>query len=610
MSNIPFYKKLGLKNKLLILFITAVVIPFLVIISITVKMLSDQIIKQSTQIYRRSVQQTVSNLKEMLAQYVTISNRYSFDETLKKYLDINRSYTKETEILDIYEEYLNPIKFYNKFTSPANINLKVYFLNPTLIQDYDTYVFADEEVQTEEPFIAGKEADGKPVWGITGDNVFLSRMSKYYNDNKNFFIVALCIDKTKLHTLINQEVATGTTIIISDENGDVITANNNKLAERSITQKAYYNQLMTLTESNFTDGDDTKYKIISIPLSIYDDKNLPDWRVSALIPVDIMLTDEKKIKNVVYIICLLCFAVSSIFFVVFIRKITNRIKKLIIKMKGIDGKEFPIIEDDGNQDEVGLVTRIFNGMVLNLQKLICENYETNLNLKDMALKKREAELYALQSQIHPHFLFNTLESLRMGLVENSDDENATLVENLSDLLRKSLSWSGEIISIYDEIEFSRIYLDIQKFRFIDKLNYIIDMPDALKDYRIPKLTVQPIVENAVLHGAEPKWGSCNIHISVSEENNSVLIKVADNGIGIDDSKLKAIKHDLFYGSEMKKGSSIGLRNVNDRIHLNYGEEYGINIISNVGEGTTVTIRIPFQKEQKCQEFSECLKQSL
>ena len=593
--NVPFYKKLTLKNKLLFLFFIAVVIPLLIIINITIKMLYNQIVKQTTQIYHTSVQQTASNLKDLLVQNVDISNRYSLDQKLKTYLDINRSYSSESEILSIYEDYLKPFKNNELYTRPTYIDLKVYYLNPTLIQDYETYVFADKQVQAQKPFIAGKIADGKLAWGMNDDSVFLSRMVKNYEDSNNYFIVSLSFNKMRLYSLINQDAAIGATMIISDEKGDVITSSNENSAGASITQKGYYNQLMTMSESDYADSNGTKYKIISIPLDIFNSSNLPNWRVSALIPVDIMLADEKKINNFLYIFCLSCFGLSSILFGVFIRKITNRMKILIGKMKGINGKDFSIIEDDGDQDEVGLVTRIYNGMVINLQKLIYENYETNLKLKDIALKKREAELYALQSQIHPHFLFNTLESLRMGLVDNSDDENAALVKNLSNLLRKSLSWSGEIIRIKDEIEFVRAYLDIQKFRFVDKFDYSVDLPDELKYCSIPKLTIQPIVENAVLHGVEPKWGSCNISVEVSSEGSSIFIDVVDNGVGIDENILEAIKKDIVYGSEMKKGSSIGLKNVSDRIHLNYGEEYGIDIVSHPGNGTTVKIKIPFQK---------------
>jgi Putative regulator of cell autolysis len=596
LEGFQFTKKLSLKNKLLLLFFITVVIPLFIIIEITIKMLSDQIVKQTTHIYHESVQQTVSNLKEMLMQYVDVSNRYSFDSKLKTYLDIDRNYSSESEILSIYEDYLRPFRNYDKMTRPTYTDIKVYYLNPTLIQDYDTYVFADEQIQSQKPFITGKKADGKLAWGINDNNIFSSRMVKYFDDSNNFFIVSIFIEKAKLHTLINQDAETGTNIIISDENGSVITTSNNKPFDTSIAKKGYYNQLMTLTESGFTDSDGTKYRIISIPLSRYNIKSLPDWRVSALIPINMMLADEEKIKNIVYIICLSCFALSSILFLMFMQKIVNRLKKLINKMDAINIKEFSIIKDDGNQDELGLLTRIFNGMVINLQKLIYENYESNLKLKDMALKKREAEFYALQSQIHPHFLFNTLESLRMGLVDNSDEENATLVTNLSNLLRKSLSWSGEIISINDEIEFTRNYLEIQKFRFTDKLNYKIELPQALRDYSIPKLTIQPIVENAVLHGVEPKWGDCIINITVGKENNSIIIRVTDDGIGMDENTLKTIKQSLAYGSEMKKGTSIGLRNINDRIHLNFGEEYGIDIISSKISGTSVTIKIPYLKK--------------
>lgn len=595
MKSIPFYKKPGLKNKLTMLFFTTVMLPLLIIISITITMLSDQIVKQTIQIYHESVKQIVGNLNDLLLQYVDISNRYSYDEKLKTYLDVNRNYANEAEILDIYNEYLKPFQYYDKTTRPTNIDIKVYYLNNTLIQDYETYIFADADVQKQKPFIYGKKGDGKLVWGLDGDHVFLSRMVKYYDDDNNYYIVSLFINKTRLHSLINYSATAGTTIIISDEIGDVVTSSDSKLMEKSIIQKGYFKQLMTSTRSNFTNDDGKQYKIISLPIKT-NNRSLPEWRVSALIPVNIMLADEEKIKKMVYLMFLSCLAVSCFIFILFIGRITHRMKVLIDKMKGINDKEFSIIQDDGSQDEMGMVTRIFNVMVKNLQTLIFENYEVHLKVKDINLKKREAELYALQSQIHPHFLFNTLESLRMGLVEKDDGENAALVTNLSHLLRKSLSWSGEIISMSDEIEFARNYLDIQKFRFSDKISYGIDVPEDLLECKIPKLTIQPLVENAVLHGAEPKWGNCVINISAYTEDSLVYIKVSDDGIGMNKEKLEEIRENLIYGSEIKKGTSIGLKNINDRIMLNYGESFGISITSNLHEGTAVIIKIPLRKE--------------
>lgn len=603
----PLFKKTGLRNKLALLFFTTVVVPLFIILNITITMLSDQIVKQTVQIHHESVKQIASNLNDLLLQYVDISNRYSYDDKLKTYLDVNRNYTNESEILDIYTEYLKPFQYYDKTTRPTSIDLKVYYLNSTLIQDYDTYIYADENVRKQKPFIDGFQGDGRLVWGLDGSKAFLSRMVKYYDEDNNYYIVALFIDTSRLYSLINFSAAAGATIIISDEDGNVVTSSDSGLQGKSIKQKGYYRHLMTMAESDFINDTGEPYKIISLPIKA-NSRSLPEWRVSALIPVDVMLADEEKIRKMVYILSLSCLVVSCFVFMLFIEKITHRMKVLIDKMKGINDKEFSIIPEDGNQDEMGMVTRIFNGMVKNLQTLIYENYEVHLKVKDIELKKREAELYALQSQIHPHFLFNTLESLRMDLVEKDDSGNATLVANLSNLLRKSLSWSGEIISIADEIQFARNYLEIQKFRFSDRLDYEIDIPERLLDCRIPKLTIQPLVENAVLHGAEPKWGHCRIGISVYAEDGSLFVKVSDDGIGIKEERLEEIRKNLTEGSEIKKGTSIGLNNINDRIRLNYGEGFGISITSSLQEGTSVTVKIPLRMELPPGGNLQCIRQ--
>jgi two-component system, sensor histidine kinase YesM len=286
--------------------------------------------------------------------------------------------------------------------------------------------------------------------------------------------------------------------------------------------------------------------------------------------------------------------VSCGIFIISLNRITARIKALVKKMQSSRNGEFSIIEDAGATDEIGVLTKSFNRMIENLQKSIIENYEVNLTLKDITIKKREAELYALQSQINPHFLFNTLESIRMGLHNKGDQETSSVVLSFSKLFRHLLNWEGELVALEEEIELVERYLNIQQYRFQDRITYQIEFPPDLKKTLIPKLTIQPLVENAVKHGIESIAGTGFISIKVVHSaSDTMQIVVEDNGMGIPPVKLVAIQRELA-SEEMKKSGSIGLKNVHDRIVLHYGAGYGIAIEGNEPTGTRVTVRLPVQ----------------
>jgi Predicted signal transduction protein with a C-terminal ATPase domain len=248
-------------------------------------------------------------------------------------------------------------------------------------------------------------------------------------------------------------------------------------------------------------------------------------------------------------------------------------------MKGVKEGKFLTIKNNDVNDEIGEMTINFNFMVEGLKQLIHENYEVNLKMKDTEIKKKEAELYALQSQVNPHFLFNTLESIRMGLQNKEDAETAGVIFHLSKIFRKSLNWQGDIITLSEEIEFVRNYLEIQKYRFKNKINYEIDIPESFLSYTIPKLIIQPIVENAIKHGIERKWGNGNVGISAAIQDSRLSISVKDDGVGINEEALTKIRNELYENSEMKKTGSIGLRNVNNRIILHCGTDFGLKIFS-------------------------------
>jgi two-component system sensor histidine kinase YesM len=217
-------------------------------------------------------------------------------------------------------------------------------------------------------------------------------------------------------------------------------------------------------------------------------------------------------------------------------------------------------------------------------------------VKNVQKQKRIAELKALQAQINPHFLYNTLNAITWQAADQGASEISILANSLGKFFRLSLSKGNEVISLKDEIEHVRSYLDIQRIRYKSKLNYQIHVDHELLGISTIKLILQPLVENSIYHGIKLKEQEGQINISFSkhiEDNGITVIKmcVEDNGIGIEDDKLKSINECLMEGNSIQK-EGYGIYNVNERIKLYYGDTYGLMFESKFGEWTRATIIIP------------------
>lgn len=204
---------------------------------------------------------------------------------------------------------------------------------------------------------------------------------------------------------------------------------------------------------------------------------------------------------------------------------------------------------------------------------------------------RKAEFELLQAQINPHFLYNTLDAIVWSAEAGNQKQVVNMVGSLSDFFRSSLNKGKEIVSIKEELVHVKSYLEIQQIRYQDILCYEINVPESLNKYQIPKITIQPIAENALYHGIKNRRGGGKITIEGYENEDTVIIEVKDNGIGIDEKRLLEIKESL-ESSDNNSNTIYGIYNVNERIRLNYGEQYGLKICSIYGEGTTVKILIP------------------
>lgn len=269
--------------------------------------------------------------------------------------------------------------------------------------------------------------------------------------------------------------------------------------------------------------------------------------------------------------------------------ITHPIKKLSEITDQVAKGNLTVHSDIKAGAEVGILNDSLNAMIDKLHDLV-----EQVKVEQIRLRKAEFEL--LQAQINPHFLYNTLDAI-VWLAEAGEQKKVVeMVGSLSDFFRTSLNEGKDIISIEEELQHVRSYLEIQHVRYQDILSYEIDVPEELYRYCIPKITIQPLVENALYHGIKNKRGMGKITITGIVRQDDFVIRIVDNGIGMTKERLEKV-WDIIYRKAPEENEIYGLYNVNERIRLNFGEKYGIFIESTHMEGTIVDVRLPYNKNE-------------
>ncbi len=271
----------------------------------------------------------------------------------------------------------------------------------------------------------------------------------------------------------------------------------------------------------------------------------------------------------------------------------KKFQLLASAMGSISGGDFSLQLPVNSEDEIGYLSRTFNTMSSTLNDYINKNYLAET-------QRRTAELYALQAQINPHFLANTIESIRMRALENDDYEASEMLQELGHLFRWMVQFNQDIVYIEDELEYIGSYLDLQKFRFPDRLFVDIDLPSDIYYYGIPRFTLQPIIENVLSHGS-PVLRPLEIHILFTIPDEVLTITVKDNGPGINETDLNNLNAHI-RGSKTFPEFGVALRNIHTRIQLLFGEHYGLQVNSTYCQGTTVTITLPAKPKKELEDY--------
>ncbi|EMS70251.1 sensor histidine kinase [Ruminiclostridium cellobioparum] len=436
-----------------------------------------------------------------------------------------------------------------------------------------------------------KDADGRYVW-FTDDVakkeykglIVLSRGIKDLGTfNDTIGSLFLRVDSNYLYNLYNNaNLGTGSKVYLLDSKYMVVlSGDKNEVGSRFTDSTS--RSIDKIYKTGSTSG--TIKNVEGGYLAAFSVVPESGWTVVALIPNEYMNSLSNDIKHIVIQVVLICILISILIFMVVYRSITFPLWELIRSMRDLKKgslKSGKLLDD--SRDEVAEVTASYNLMIDELNQQI-------ENIKAKEQQRTLAEFKALQAQINPHFIANTLNNVAWMAKMQKADNIESVVTSMIKLLNSSMGRGPDIITIEEEIENIKSYINIQEYKYIKKIGVNIDFDAEILKYKILKFILQPIVENSMIHGLGPKQGQGFITIKGYADDGDISIIVEDNGVGMTQNEMDLLLKGEENGSR-ERFSSIGLRNVNERIRLAYGEKYGLHIKSQKDVFTSVEIRIP------------------
>lgn len=333
---------------------------------------------------------------------------------------------------------------------------------------------------------------------------------------------------------------------------------------------------------------------------IYSEVPNTNWIVVECIPTYNLENSYQKIRNITLTVMGFSVLLLTIIYYFYSKKTNKPIKDLKIAMERIQKGDLDTRVQVGTNDEIGFLANGLNQMTLELQNHIQKVYIAEI-------RQREAEIEALKTQIEPHYLYNTLDVIRMTAITKDDKETAEMIDGLSGQLKYLIGGARDMVTLQAELDSVRNYFKIIKIRYENRFSLEVDVPEELLELKVPQLILQPVVENAVKHGLKPKEeGEGVVAIQGMKSEDRLEITVMDNGIGMTEEKMADVQQLLDSQDTVKhaksKRASIGLKNVYDRIKLIFGDAYSMEISSFEGIGTIVKYKLPviekFDREEK------------
>lgn len=525
--------------------------------------------------------------QELLSTVSMVSKYFFFDEKLENIAA--KEYTD-------YQEMVNDFRDYTAFTQYGNYYnnriswISVYMENDTL-RGNSHFVKVDDEIREQEWYQAAKNKKGGAIWQYLRmdtegyESLTLTRLIRT-KKGEEVGVLVVYIRPGYLTEILG----TGGSDVMLVLNGETM------VAKRTANTVDFADICELLPEpdgethqSDITVGRE-KYVLTCAGIEIPESGDC--IQIVSLRSLDEILEEVDKQNRGSIIIFMMGAGLSVMMIIGFSWSFGKRVGQFHEQMQRAAAGEFDLVSTLGGSDEISELYDYLGTMISEIRRLLSEVYRERLRAEKLKTEQKDAEYKMLASQINPHFLYNTLDAI-IWLAEAGEQKRVVgMVRNLSDFFRTSLNQGKDINSIKEEMFHVKSYLEIQHVRYQDILSYDIEVPEALYIYSIPKITIQPLVENALYHGIKNKRGMGHISIRGEAGEKDFTITVTDDGIGIDETRLRQVQSGI--QNKVLTGKDFyGLYNVCERIRLNFGEEYGIFIESVYGEGTSVRVILPY-----------------
>ncbi|MDF2513446.1 MAG: integral rane sensor signal transduction histidine kinase [Herbinix sp.] len=574
-------------SKLFIAFFCCVMFPISIIFLVN-NYRSEQLIKsQAVYSNEKVLSQAADFLEYKISSLKNIIDIISLDDTVQTILKTSNSYYREnkgnwfiqtTDMKNIiYNSYLTSdiesVRLYMP-DGPASFEETAEFKELSEAEQSDWYVRINEIGLLSTAWIPSSFFDPEEKDSYVS---IVKRIPNMDSINKYIGIIKGDIPSIFFDQIIAQMTITpDTTVVLYNSHKEIITSAGNKAFMK-------LNTLQNLLTDNSITGDGTLSYITDADedylIGSYD-LTQADWKLVMLIPMTDVLSPSKVYRYQILLISILVVAYLIPALYITSHSITRRIRRLEHHMKKAISNNFDIAPLKNGSDEIGNLTASFDQLVEKIRYLMEKQYEYGYEIKNLELK-------VLQSLINPHFLYNTLDMIYWLSIKNNVPAISATVNSLAQFYKLSLGHGEDFVLLSSELDHVRAYVNIQNMRFEDRIQLRIDIEEQFLSCQIIKIILQPLVENSILHGIrERKDESGTIYIKAREKDNKLIITVADSGVGMSEETLQNLR------DKPNSNTSYGVWNINERIRLCYGEDYGLYFTSKQNRGTCVFITVP------------------
>lgn len=582
-----FFKNKSIRFKLLCIYISIILLAIIILSTLSTRMFSKTVESQSNQQTIQMIDQVTNNVEFYIHDMENIIFYLSKDEDVLSFMGSSISENSHTlpKIKRLIKTYTDS---HPEIAGMVIVNEANQYLCHNMYRiardPLTTEIWYQQAIQDPLTIHLFSKPIGRNITyydkNFSADDV-VSITKAIYDPKTNQYCGVILIDiKLEFIEKLISHIVLGKTgfIFIMDNNGDIVYTPINNIVYR-IRPEWFKNRL---SASSIKKIQNSIYQIM------YSTSGYTGWHIIGVFSLNEALQVIFTLRNYSILITLIILFFAIIAAAFFTDSLTKPLGKLKQLMKRAEEGSLDVQFHTTYNDEIGQLGQSFNHMIDAIKNLI--------NLVNIEHKrKRNAELQAFQAQIKPHFLYNTLDTIHWMALDYNARDIIEIVDALTNLFRIGLSRGSEIISLADEIEHVKSYLIIQMARYEDKFHYSFTYEEELLGYKVIKLIIQPIVENAIYHGVKAQRGKGQIQIKIEEKNQALLISVTDTGPGIPSNKVKEM-NEILEGFRIRTQEyGYGLFNVNERIKLTYGNIYGITLYSTLGKGTTVIIRHPIQR---------------